>query len=129
MGLFGSKKNPEDLKYDAMSMMEKNQPKAAISLFNKILKENDSDSDALLNKGLALNQIRKYSDAVTCFDKLLEIECNNLYKNELIIVKENLGLPIPNEDKRSNLYIKFNIIYPDLLDEELELLNKIFTKK
>ncbi len=62
-------------------------------------------------------------------DKLLEIECNNLYKNELIIVKENLGLPIPNEDKRSNLYIKFNIIYPDLLDEELELLNKIFTKK
>ena len=34
MGLFGSKKNPEDMKYDAISMMEKNQPKAAISLFN-----------------------------------------------------------------------------------------------
>ena len=42
--------------YEAMAMMEKNQPKAAISLFNKILKQNDSDSDALLNKGLALNQ-------------------------------------------------------------------------
>ena len=39
MGLFGSKKNPEDMKYDAISMMEKNQPKAAISLFNKILKQ------------------------------------------------------------------------------------------
>ena len=64
MGLFGTKKNPEDLRYEAMAMMEKNQPKAAISLFNKILKQNDSDSDALLNKGLALNQIKKYSDAI-----------------------------------------------------------------
>ena len=68
------KENPEDLKYDAMAMMEKNQPKAAISLFNKILKQNEDDEDVLLNKGLALNQIKKYSDAITCFDKLLEIE-------------------------------------------------------
>ena len=77
MGLFGSKKNPEDLKHDAMSMMEKNQPKAAISLFNKILKQNESDEEVLLNKGLALNQIKKYSDAITCFDKLLEIDPKN----------------------------------------------------
>ena len=73
MGLFGSKKNPEDMKYDAISMMEKNQPKAAISLFNKILKQNPEDIDVLLNKGIALNKIRKYSDAITCFDKILEI--------------------------------------------------------
>ncbi|MBT6397307.1 MAG: tetratricopeptide repeat protein, partial [Nitrosopumilus sp.] len=73
MGLFGSKENPEDIRYNAMSMMERNQPKAAISLFNKILKQNSSDVEALLNKGLALNQIKKYSDAITCFDKLLEI--------------------------------------------------------
>ena len=37
MGLFGSKENPEDLMYNAMTMMEKNNPKAAISLFDKIL--------------------------------------------------------------------------------------------
>ncbi len=53
------KKNPEDMKYDAISMMEKNQPKAAISLFNKILKQNPEDKDVLLNKGLSLNKIRK----------------------------------------------------------------------
>ncbi len=70
MGLFGSKENLEDLKYNAMSMMERNQPKAAISLFNKILKKKSSDTEALLNKGLALNKIKKYSDAITCFDKL-----------------------------------------------------------
>ena len=73
MGLFGSKEKPEDIKYNAMSMMEKNQPKAAVSLFNKVLKQNPSDVEALFNKGLALNQIKKYSDAVTCFDKVLEI--------------------------------------------------------
>ena len=64
MGLFGSNEKTEDIRYNAMSMMEKNQPKAAISLFNKILKQNDSDIDALLNKGLALNQVKKYSDAI-----------------------------------------------------------------
>ena len=73
MGLFGSKENPEDLMYHGMSMMEKNQPKAAISLFNKVLKQDSKNISALFNKGLALNQVKKYSDAVTCFDKLLEI--------------------------------------------------------
>ncbi len=73
MGLFGSKENPEDIRHNAMSMMERNQPKAAVSLFNKILKQDVTDASALFNKGLALNQMRKYSDAITCFDKLLEI--------------------------------------------------------
>ena len=47
MGLFGSKVNPEDLMYQAMSMMEKNMPKAAISLFNKILKQDSENVSAL----------------------------------------------------------------------------------
>ena len=73
MGLFGSKENIEDLMYNAMSLMEKTQPKGAISLFNKILKQDSENTEALFNKGLALNQIKKYSDAITCFDKVLEI--------------------------------------------------------
>ncbi len=56
MGLFGSKINSEDLMYHAISMMEKNQPKAAISLFNKVLKQDPENVSALFNKGLALNQ-------------------------------------------------------------------------
>ena len=59
MGLFGSKENPEDLMYNAMSMMEKNQPKPAISLFDKILKQDPKNISALINKGLALNQRKK----------------------------------------------------------------------
>jgi hypothetical protein len=39
MGLLGSKENPEDLMYHAMSLMERNQPKGAISLFSKIIKQ------------------------------------------------------------------------------------------
>ena len=58
MGLFGSKDNVEDLLYNAMSLMEKNQPKGAISLFNKILKQEPKNTSALFNKGLALNQIK-----------------------------------------------------------------------
>ncbi|EPA04810.1 hypothetical protein BG20_I2667, partial [Candidatus Nitrosarchaeum limnium BG20] len=57
MGLFGSTNN-SDLMYDAMSLMEKNQPKGAIALFNKILKQNPKNIEALYNKGLALNQIK-----------------------------------------------------------------------
>ena len=63
MGLFGSKENPEDMIHHAMSIMGK-QPKAAISLFDKILKQDSKNTLALFNKGLALNQRKKYSDAV-----------------------------------------------------------------
>jgi curved DNA-binding protein len=59
---------------------------------------------------------------------IIKIECNDLYKTDLIIVKENLGLPIPNENKRSNLFIKFNVIYPELNDDEIETLKNIFCK-
>ena len=58
MGLFGSKENADDLMYGAMSLMEKNQPKGAISLFNKVLKQDSKNTSALFNKGLALNQIK-----------------------------------------------------------------------
>ena len=77
MGLFGSKQNVEDLLYDAISMMDKNQPKVAITLFNKVLKQDSENVSALFNKGLALNQRKKYSDSVTCFDKLLQIKTSN----------------------------------------------------
>lgn len=50
MGLFGKKEDPEDLMYEGMGMMEKNQPKAAISFFNKVLKQEPENTEALLQK-------------------------------------------------------------------------------
>ena len=50
MGLFGSKENTEDLMYNAMSIMEKNQPKGAIPLFNKILKQDSENTPALFKQ-------------------------------------------------------------------------------
>ena len=73
MGLFGAKRDPEDMMYDAMALMDKNQPKGAISLFSKVLKVQPNNTRALFNKGLALNLIKKHSDAVTCFEKLIEL--------------------------------------------------------
>ena len=58
----------------------------------------------------------------------INIECNDLYKTDLIIVKKGYGLPIPNEDKRSDLFIKFNIVYPELSDKNIQMLKKIFEK-
>jgi tetratricopeptide (TPR) repeat protein len=77
--------------YNAMSLMEKNQPKGAISLFNKILKQDSKNTSALFNKGLALNQIKKYSDAITCFDILLEInpKDSQAFNNKGIAMAEN----------------------------------------
>ena len=73
MIFFASKEKTEDLLYQAMSFMEKRQPKSAIPLFKKIVKQDPKNTDALYNQGLALNQLRKYQDAITCFDKVLEI--------------------------------------------------------
>jgi len=73
MIFFASKEKTEDLLYQAMSFMEKREPKSAISFFKKIIKQDPKNIDALYNQGIALNQLRKYQDAITCFDKVLEI--------------------------------------------------------
>ena len=72
MIFFTSKEKTEDLLYQAMSFMEKREPKSAISFFKKIIKQDPKNIDALYNQGIALNQLRKYQDAITCFDKVLE---------------------------------------------------------
>ena len=77
MRLFGKKTDAEDLIYEAVSYLEKGQPKIAIPILNNILKEEPKNTTALYNKGLALNQIRKYNDAITSFDKVLEINPND----------------------------------------------------
>ena len=99
MGLFGSKEDPEDLMYNAMSFIERNQPKAAITLFNKIIKQDPKNIAALYNKGLALNRIKKYQDAVTCFNLLLEInpKDSQAYNNKGIAMAEMGDTQTANE--------------------------------
>ena len=74
MIFFAGKEKTEDILYQAMSFMEKKQPKDAIPLFKKIVKHDPKNTDALYNQGLALNQLKKYQDAITCFDRILEID-------------------------------------------------------
>jgi len=64
MIFFGKPKNSEDLLYQGVSFLGKNQPKAAIALFNQALKADPKNTSALYNKGQALNQIRKYQDVL-----------------------------------------------------------------
>ena len=47
-----------------MSFMEKKQPKSAIPFFKKIAKQDPKNTDALYNHGIALNQLKKYQDAM-----------------------------------------------------------------
>ena len=53
----------------------------------------------LFNKGLALNQIKKYSDAVTCFDKILEMNPNDAkaLNNKGIAMAENGNIQAASE--------------------------------
>ena len=60
MIFFGKPKDPEDVIYQAMAFLEKNQPKAAVTLFNQALKADPKNTQALYNKGLALNQLKKW---------------------------------------------------------------------
>ena len=90
MILFGKKEDSEDLIYQAMSLLQKNQPKAAVGLFNKALKNDSKNISALHNKGLALNQMKKYSDAITCFEMILQIDSKDAsaFNNKAIALAE-----------------------------------------
>ena len=56
MIFFGGGGNPEDFLHEAMEMIQRNQPKIAISLFKKALKIDPTHVEALYNLGLAQNQ-------------------------------------------------------------------------
>ena len=43
------------------------------------------------NRGIALNQIRKYSDAITCFDEALRLDPENVALNNKAIAMAELG--------------------------------------
>ena len=58
MGLFGGSKKPWELIHQAMLLMDAKQPKAAIALFKKALKNEPDNVTALYNQGLALNQLK-----------------------------------------------------------------------
>ena len=48
--------------------------KEAIECYDKALKIDPTDADALYNKGLALYKRGKYNEAIECYDKALEID-------------------------------------------------------
>ena len=54
MIFFAGKEKTEDLLDQAMSYLEKGQPKVAIPLFKKIVKQEPKNTTALYNQGLAL---------------------------------------------------------------------------
>ncbi len=56
MIFFAAKEKTEDLFYQAMSFMEKKQPKSAIPFFKKIAKQDPKNTDALYNHGIALSR-------------------------------------------------------------------------
>lgn len=72
MGLF-SKRDPEDLLHHAAVFMQKGQPKGAVGLYNQVLKQDPGNLEALHQKGIALNQMKKYTDTVTCADHTLSM--------------------------------------------------------
>ena len=91
MIFFTSKEKTEDLLYQAMSFMEKREPKSAISFFKKIIKQDPKNIDALYNQGIALNQLRKYEgkrppslDLFLDFVGLTEIEFQEIAESHIV---------------------------------------------
>ena len=65
--------NPDDFLHEAIEMVQRKQPKIAMSLLKKALKVDPKHVEVLYNLGLVQNQLKKYQDAITSFDKILEI--------------------------------------------------------
>ena len=66
--------NPDDLLHEAMEMIQRNQPKIAISLFKKALKIDPKYSMALAYKGLSLGELGNLTESISCFKKALSID-------------------------------------------------------
>ena len=59
--------------------------------FNKILRKEKNNTDAIINKGYSLHLMKKYKQAILCFDKILKEnpeEMNSLYLKAKSTVKQ-----------------------------------------
>lgn len=59
-------------------------------------------------------------------DTILKLEYEDLYKTNLEIIKNNLGLPIPSSDKRGDLHIHIKLKFKDLEKEQIDIIKNIF---
>ena len=72
-GVGGAKSGtaPEDLVHRAVALIGRGEAKAAVRVLDEALKADPGSPEALYRKGLALNTLGRYSDAITCFDGVL----------------------------------------------------------
>jgi len=66
---FSGNQKTEDLLYQAMSYMEKRQPKAAIPLFKKTLKIKPDFIEAYISLGNAFKYLKKFEESIFNFRK------------------------------------------------------------
>src|SRR2546425_12194253 len=57
---------------EGMSYAKLGKHKKAISFFDKVLKGEQYNADALYSKGLSLAKLGKHKEAISCFEKILE---------------------------------------------------------
>lgn len=63
--------SPEDLVHRAVALIGRGEARAAVKVLDEALKADPGSAEALYRKGLALNILGRYSDAITCFDGVL----------------------------------------------------------
>lgn len=64
-----------------------NEYENSIKYFDAVLQQNENDPLSLLNKGLALEQMRKSNDAMNCFRKLFNFDSLNKESLDNLILK------------------------------------------
>ena len=85
MIFFASKEKTEDLLYQAMSFMEKKQPKNAIPFFKKVIKQEPKNIEALYNHGLALNQLKNIKMQLHASIRYLRLTQNILQLSIIVV--------------------------------------------
>ncbi len=61
----------EDMVHRAVALIGRGEAKAAVKVLDEALRADPGSTEALYRKGLALNILGRYSDAITCFDGVL----------------------------------------------------------
>jgi DnaJ-class molecular chaperone len=80
--------------------------------------------DISFSEAFRLNRTFKHIDGK--YYKIVSQPGDVLFKNNSMRKIKNLGMPMKNTNARGNLYIRFNIIFPDKIkDTDLDLLCKI----
>ncbi len=109
-------------------LLERGKPKEALKFFDRSLSINPHDKLVLIDKGHALNKLKRYEEAIQCLSESLGLRSKLLSKSTNNFLEVEALMALGSSFKRMKLYDATIPVYDQVLSIEPKNTDALFNK-